>query len=310
MAGEDSNIPMWSDTTSFVNDCYVLRDAAWFKMYEPLRLRYERLKIRGNVPFNWNSEPLVTVCIPTYNRAELLVDRALKSVCGQTYTNLEVIVVGDCCTDDTALKIRQLNDSRIRFLNLKARNKSYPDTVENHWLVGGANPCNEAFKLVTGDWVARIDDDDIWTEDHIEKLLKFATTGDYEFVSAAYIEERFGERSIVRGVPVNDKYFTQKENSLEKPGPKIGGVSTWLFRSYLTFMRHNLNCWRKSWNRVWDIDLSLRIYASGARIGYFDDVVSYILPRPGENSVGLSAYQIDAESKAKHYALSKRGKEF
>ena len=71
--------------------------------------------------------------------------------------------------------------------------------VENHWFVGGAAPANKAMNLATGLWITRLDDDDTWSIDHIEKLLKFAMDGDYEFVSALYEEERFGKRMVVQG---------------------------------------------------------------------------------------------------------------
>ena len=50
--------------------------------------------------------------------------------------------------------------------------------------------------LANGEWMARLDDDDTWSTDHIEKLLKFAIDGDYEFVSGLYEEERFGKRKL------------------------------------------------------------------------------------------------------------------
>src|SRR5690349_20591388 len=63
------------------------------------------------VPFEWIAEfqewkarhpipeqPLVTVCVATFNRGRLLTERCIPSILGQTYRNLELIVVGDGCT--------------------------------------------------------------------------------------------------------------------------------------------------------------------------------------------------------------------
>ena len=68
-------------------------------------------------------------------------------------------------------------------------------------------------------------------------------------------------------------------------------------------MKYNENCWRKKWNRVWDIDLALRIYSSGARMGFLDKTLAYVLPRPGEKSVGLEAYKLTEQEKMDHFRL-------
>jgi len=70
--------------------------AAWYWWYEKIRLRWERRGWKGT------DNPLVTVYIPTHNRCELLLSRALPSVLNQTYRNLQIIVVAHGCTDDTA----------------------------------------------------------------------------------------------------------------------------------------------------------------------------------------------------------------
>ena len=58
------------------------------------------------------------------------------------------------------------------------------------------------------------------------------------------MKKRFGERKIVQ-VHALDSYYTQRKHSNIDESPKIGGVSTWLYRSYLKFMRYNIDCWRK-----------------------------------------------------------------
>ena len=77
-----------------------------------------------------------------------------------------------------------------------------------------------ALELISGDWIARIDDDDIWTNDHLEKLLNHAVKMS-EFVSSSYT-------TIVN----NQKMI--KDFSLENPA--VGGVQTWLYVSYLKFL--------------------------------------------------------------------------
>ena len=276
-----------------------------FALIEPVQLRIARLKHAREYDAP-HQEPLVTVCVPTYNRGPLLIERAVTSVLSQTYTNLELMIVGDHCSDNTAELLSEIKDPRLRFYNLPSRSRNYRQTVENHWFVGGATPANKAMELARGQWIARVDDDDTWSPDHIEKLLRFAQQGQYEFVSGLYEEERFGERKVVDGVRALDPYYTRRPVAGVDDSPKIGGVSTWLYRSYLRFMRYNVNCWRKEWNRVWDVDLSLRIHGAGVRMGFLDEVVAYVLPRPGENSVGLEAYKLSETEKIEMYKFEKK----
>lgn len=274
-----------------------------FFLTEPVRLRMARMKHADEYEDS-NQTPFVSVCVPTYNRGPLLIERAVTSVLEQTYTNLELVIVGDHCTDNTEELLSHIQDPRLRFYNLPSRDRKYRQTVENHWFVGGAIPANKAMELARGQWIARVDDDDTWTPDHIEKLLRFAQQGQYEFVSGLYIEERFGVQKIVDGVRALDPYYTQRPAKPDDNSPKIGGVNSWLYRSYLRFMPYNIECWRKKWNRVWDVDLSQRIYGAGVRMGFLEEVVAYVLPRPGENSVGLEAYKLTEKEKLEQYKFA------
>lgn len=271
-----------------------------YKVKEPLFLRFARIRHKNDYS-NSQENPLVSVCVPTYNRGQLLIERAVTSILAQSYTNLELIVVGDHCTDNTVELISQIKDPRLRFYNLPSRKRNYPQTVENHWLVGGSVATNKAMEMARGQWLARLDDDDTWSTDHIEVLLRFAQKNKYEFVSGKYVEERFGKQQVVDGVRAMDPYYTQKKEDPKDDSPKIGGVSTWLYRSYLGYMKYNPECWRKSWNRVWDVDLSQRIFKAGVRMGFLDQVVTFVLPRPGETTVGLEAYKLTEQEKLEQY---------
>lgn len=260
-------------------------NSSYFSLTEPLKLRIARLRY-GHQYAKPEERPLVTVYIPTYNRGELLMKRSVPSVLRQTYQNFELIIIGDHCTDNTEELLSKVTDRRIRFYNLSKRKYRYPETAENHWLAGPVVPANKALGLARGRWIARLDDDDIWTDDHIEVLLHFAQKGNYEFVSASYITERYGKEIVI---------------DVKDARPRIGGTQTWLYRSYLRFFKYNINCWRKRWNRVNDMDLQDRMIHAGVRMGFLDRVVAYVLPRPGEATVGLEAYRLTAEEKVRHF---------
>ena len=118
-----------------------------------------------------NDEPLVTVCIGTYNRSRLLIERSIPSVLNQTYRNIELLVIGDCCTDDTAQLVNAIRDPRLHFINLPERGR-YPENPAHRWCVAGTVPFNHALALARGDFITHLDDDDEFALDRIEKLVK------------------------------------------------------------------------------------------------------------------------------------------
>ena len=249
-------------------------NTARYRTTEPLMLARARARFE-HLYRDPDEYPLISVYVPTYNRGEILMERAVKSVLGQTYPNFEFIILGDCCTDNTAELVSRIDDARVIFYNIPTRGYRYPPTPENNWFAGPVVAANEALKRVRGKWIARLDDDDLWTPDHLEVLLRFAQEGNYEFASASYEAERHGKRYIV---------------DAREDNPRIGGTQTWLYRSYLSFFKYNIHCWRKSWNKVNDTDIQQRIYEAGVRMGFLDRVVATIVPRPGETTIGLEAY--------------------
>lgn len=62
-------------------------------------------------------DELISVIIPTYNRAGLL-ERSVQSVLSQTYTNLELLIIDDCSNDNTGEIVKSLSDKRIRYPEL------------------------------------------------------------------------------------------------------------------------------------------------------------------------------------------------
>lgn len=115
--------------------------------------------------------PLVSVCVPTYNRSDLLLERCVRSILAQDYTNFELIVIGDGCTDDTTQRIGQIRDERLKFINLDRRGE-YPTNRDSRWMVAGSTPGNYALSLVQGDFITNLDDDDEHSPDRLTKLLK------------------------------------------------------------------------------------------------------------------------------------------
>jgi len=216
--------------------------------------------------------PLVSVLIPTWNRAELLVGRTLPSVLNQTYPNLEVWVVGDCCTDDTEERIRRLGNPRVRFENLVQRG-DYPLAPRDRWCVAGAVPYNRALELARGKWLAPLDDDEVFAPDHVEVLLRHAQERDLEFAYGAYLVER-SPGSWVRRRP----------RPLGTGRCKMGAI---FYRSYLRMFRLNVSTWR--FRLGTDLHFIQRIHHAGVRAESVENVVGLAPLRPGQSLRGSQA---------------------
>ena len=108
------------------------------------------------------SNILVSVIIPTFNRSKQVM-RAVESVLRQTYEELECIVVDDASSDDTVklLKAVEKNDDRLRIL---VHDKNMHVSAARNTGIAAAN----------GEYIAFLDDDDVWFKDKLfkqEKLL-------------------------------------------------------------------------------------------------------------------------------------------
>jgi glycosyltransferase involved in cell wall biosynthesis len=106
-----------------------------------------------------SGNPLVSVILPVFNGAEF-VGCALESVILQTYRNLEIVVVNDGSTDqsEAVLQTWAARDARVRVI-----------TQSN---AGVARARNRAIAESTGEFIAPIDADDLWSPDKIARQLK------------------------------------------------------------------------------------------------------------------------------------------
>jgi len=167
-------------------------DAVRSRVDVPSELIDEFNRSRSTADYNQVFEipnPLVSVCVATYNRADLLVDRCLWSILNQDYGNIEVIVVGDCCTDHTAARIAEIKDPRLTFTNLPERG-TYPTNPRWRWMVAGTAAINRALNLARGDFIAHLDDDDRYAPHRIRRLVAFAQEQRADLVWHPFLWER------------------------------------------------------------------------------------------------------------------------
>jgi glycosyltransferase involved in cell wall biosynthesis len=101
--------------------------------------------------------PLVSVIMNIYNGAPYLRE-AIDSVIAQTHSDWELIAWDDCSKDNSAEIVKSYQDPRIRYV-----------LAEKQVTIGLAR--HLALREVKGDWVAFLDQDDIWTAEKLEKQL-------------------------------------------------------------------------------------------------------------------------------------------
>ncbi|RTY76864.1 glycosyltransferase family 2 protein [Flavobacterium sp. LS1R10] len=116
--------------------------------------------------------PLVSIIIPTYNRANLITE-TLNSVLKQTYFNWECIIIDDGSTDNSLVVIQKYLNKDSRFLYLLR-----PDYKKK-----GPSSCrNYGIEKVTGDYIIFLDSDDLLAITCLENRIEFAMQNlEYDF---------------------------------------------------------------------------------------------------------------------------------
>jgi glycosyltransferase involved in cell wall biosynthesis len=104
--------------------------------------------------------PAVSVVIPTYHRPEPCV-RAVRSALEQTFGEIEVIVVVDGLDGATTAALAAIDDPRLRVLLPPQR-------------LGNADARNHAIGHARAEWIALLDDDDLWMPDKLQRQIQLA----------------------------------------------------------------------------------------------------------------------------------------
>jgi len=149
-----------SQNAEYRNHQRTMQETALVQSYYKTKLMLNEPQVQGN--------PLVSVIIPTYNRSQQL-ETALKSVALQSYENIEAIVINDGGEDVSVVIGKFKGELEIQYITHK-QNKDR------------AAARNTGLKKARGEYIAYLDDDDIFHNDHIETALRVLTNSGFKIV--------------------------------------------------------------------------------------------------------------------------------
>lgn len=118
------------------------------------------------------SEPLVSVVMPTYN-CSAYIGEAIQSVLGQTYANFEVLVVDNYSSDNTDEVIRNCSDPRVKYFKFN-----------NNGIIAASR--NYAVQRSAGDVLAFLDADDVWLPNKLDVQLPFLNERNLAIIASDY----------------------------------------------------------------------------------------------------------------------------
>jgi glycosyltransferase involved in cell wall biosynthesis len=202
-------------------------------------------------------KPEVSVIMATYNRSNI-IHYAIASLIAQTFLDWELIVVGDCCTDDTESVVKNLRDGRIRFINLP----------ENFGEQSGPN--NEGLRLARGKYIAFLNHDDLWFADHLQIGLECLTMSNADLVFAGGVVDHGNEKPMdVTGLIFREKGYN--------PDVTFVPASNWIFKRELI---EEVGYWKpaKELYLIPSYDWQQRVYQAGKRIVATEKITVIAVP--------------------------------
>lgn len=198
---------------------------------------------------------LISVIIPTYKRPYSMIEKAINSVLGQTYNNLELIIVDDSPESfdnrkEIEYNISLINDKRIKYIKHKI-NK------------GACAARNTGINHSKGEYIAFLDDDDEWLYNKLEEQMCYLDNYSLDMVSCYWIECKDNSE---RTVKINKEYNGNTEYEKLLNGNYIGSTSFVLIKR-LCFDECGL--FNESLKSCQDWDMWIRI-SKKFNIGYVD----------------------------------------
>ena len=249
-----------------------------------------------NMTQNAKLNILVSIIMPVYN-GEKYLKEAIDSILNQTYTNFEFIIIDDCSTDQSVKIISSYTDSRIHF-------------HQNNENLNLIKTLNLGLHVAKGDYIARMDQDDISMFDRIEKQVLFLEANKHiGLVGSAFellhshdiVGDRFGSHKIIAYAQNDEKLRVQLiyNNIVSHP--------TAMFRKKL-IDEHNLH-YELAYTHAEDYRLWTQI-AKFAKIANIDAVLLKYRVHAAQISEKFKDVQLDSKNRVAHSFFYENGFDF
>ena len=233
-----------------------------------------------------DAPPTVTVVIPTHDRRALLT-QTLRTVLAQRGVAVHVVVVDDGSSDDTAAAVRGLADPRVVL-------------VRNATARGVSAARNQGIAAATGDWVAFLDDDDLWAPAKLASQVSAARRDGRAWACAGSVTVTSDLRIVGGGPPPSGEAIAAQ---LPFRNTVPAGASNVLVRAdalasagpFDTRLRH-----------ISDWDLWIRLGQHGAPAVVREPLVAYRL-HDGNASADTATLRAELELMGGRYGEMRRG---
>lgn len=204
----------------------------------------------------------VSVCIPTYNQAQYLA-LAVRSAYNQTVAPSEIIIQDDCSTDNTAEILQELA-KEIAVLKIIRQPKN----------VGISKNTDECLRRATGEFIVRLDSDDLLTPSYIEKLSALLVSHPEAAYAHGAIQEIDQHGSYLRQrLLIRPSGFQKSEDALlaSKKGYRVAANIIMFRRAALEAVNYNTG----RPNSAEDFHLSAALAAAGFGNIYLDEILAF-----------------------------------
>ena len=202
-------------------------------------------------------KPFFSVVIPTYNH-EVFLEKAVKSVLNQTFSDYEIIIIDNYSNDNTENLIKNLNNKNIKFIKNR-----------NHGII--AKSRNIGIEQSKSEWIAFLDSDDIWRQEKLKVLFNFIKKhNNYDVIcnNELWVYKNNNKTKVSKYGPYKNNFY----KTLLKYGSCISTSASLVRKKYLLDNKIFFNE-EKSFAPYEDYDFWMRIAKNNGKFKFLKEVL-------------------------------------